>query len=563
MQQTTPNKQQSILVHHFLENSAIAYPDKVAVIHEKTRVTYAGINDRANQLACWLLSRGICQGDRIVILLENSVEYVVAYYGILKAGAVTVPLNTDLKPAGLNPLLAQLEPAAVISSTRFERLLQASNLNVSNLKTLIIHNPESKWSGSFNDVFSFQEIINPTRRHRNKVPAQDQGGAGFQPAGILEYAGDLEGGPNADIGLEAVSVKPSDLASIIYTSGSTGTPKGVMLTHANIVTNVASICEYLQLTDRDIQMVVLPFFYVMGKSLLNTHFAVGGTIVVNNKFAFPATVIKQMVEERVTGFSGVPSTYAYLLHRSPLAKFRDQLGSLRYCSQAGGHMALTLKKKLRQVLPDHTRIVVMYGATEASARLTWLDPERFEEKMKSIGIPIPGTKVRILDKEGRDVRTGLEGELVASGPNIMQGYWRDPEATAQVLDAVGYHTGDIGYKDEEGFIYLSGRRDDMVKVGGHRINPGEIEDTLLATNRIIESAVLGVSDPWLENKLIALVVPQNGDASPEDILERCAEKLPKYKLPSEITFIRSLPKNANGKIDRTKCLELLTRKPPG
>ena len=545
------------LVHHFLENSAIAYPDKVAVIHEKTRVTYAGINDRANQLACWLLSRGICQGDRIVILLENSVEYVVAYYGILKAGAVAVPMSTGLKPDGLNPLLAELEPAALISSTRFERLLQASDLNVFNLRTLIIHNPKLDWSGRFNDVFSFQEIINSIRRHRNKIPAQDQGGAEFQPAGILGYVEDLEGGSNADIEPEAVSAKPSDLASIIYTSGSTGTPKGVMLSHANIVTNVASICEYLQLTDRDIQMVVLPFFYVMGKSLLNTHFAVGGTIVVNNKFAFPATVINQMIEEKVTLFSGVPSTFAYLLHRSPLATNKNQLTNLRMVSQAGGHMARSVKEALRQALPEQTQICIMYGATEASARLTWLNPERFEEKMESIGKPIPGTKVRILDKAGRDVRAGQEGELVASGPNIMQGYWKDPKATAQVLDDSGYHTGDIGHKDEEGFIYLSGRRDDLVKVGGHRINPREIEDILLATNLIIEAAVLGIPDPLLGNKLIALVVAQNGDCTPGNILENCAEKLPKYKLPSEVTFIRSLPKNANGKIDRKKCLELL------
>ena len=480
------------LVHHFLENSAIAYPQKVAVVHENTRATYAEINTKADHLAAFLVGQGISKGARIVILLENSVEYVVAYYGILKAGAVAVPMSTGLKPDGLNPLLAELEPAALISSTRFERLLQASDLNVSSLKTLIIHNPKLEWSGRFKNVFSFQQTTrNPQPTTHNKQQTI-----------------------HADIELEAVSAKPSDLSCIIYTSGSTGTPKGVMLTHANIVANVVSICEYLQLTDADIQMVVLPFFYVMGKSLLNTIFAVGGTVVVNNKFAFPATVINQMIEEKVTLFSGVPSTFAYLLHRSPLATNKNQLTNLRMVSQAGGHMARSVKEALRQALPEQTQICIMYGATEASARLTWLDPERFEEKMDSIGKPIPGTKVRILDKEGRDVKASQEGELVASGPNIMQGYWKDPKATAQVLDANGYHTGDIGHKDEDGFIYVSGRRDDLVKVGGHRINPREIEDILLATNLIIESAVLGIPDPLLGNKLIALAVPQNGDCTP-------------------------------------------------
>ena len=148
---------------------------------------------------------------------------------------------------------------------------------------------------------------------------------------------------NQNISEPDVAIDESDLASIIYTSGSTGTPKGVMLSHKNLVSNVQSICQYLAISAKDIQMVVLPFFYVMGKSLLNTHFAAGGTVVINNKFAYPASVIQQMVDEKVTAFSGVPSTYAYLLHRSPLRKHRSKLDSLRYCSQAGGHMSVQIK----------------------------------------------------------------------------------------------------------------------------------------------------------------------------------------------------------------------------
>jgi len=524
-----------ILIYHFLENSAKKYPDKIAFIHEKTRATYAEINFKANQLACWLLSRSICKGDRVAIILENSLEYVVSYYGILKAGAVAVPLSTGLKPDGLNPLLFEIEPFAIISSTKFERLLQASDLNLPSLKALIIHNLKFDWSGGFNDVFSFQQTTDNKQPTTNNLPT---------------ITHNLQQPTNTQI-------NPSDLSCIIYTSGSTGKPKGVMLSHGNIVSNTHSICQYLKLSHEDIQMVVLPFFYVMGKSLLNTIFAAGGTLVLNNKFAFPAAVINQMIDEKVTIFSGVPSTFAYLLHRSPLEKSRAKLNHLRMVSQAGGHMARSVKEALRQALPEQTQICIMYGATEASARLTWLDPNRFEDKIDSIGKSIPGTKIRIIDKEGREVTAGQKGELAASGPNIMQGYWKDSDATALVLDSNGYHTGDIGHKDEEGFIYLSGRKDDLVKVGGHRINPQEIEDILLATNLIIEAAVFGISDPLLGNKLVALAVAQNGDCTPGDILESCAEKLPKYKLPSRIEFIRALPKNVNGKINRKKCLELL------
>ena len=561
-----------MLIHHFLENSAARFPDKVAIIHEKTRATYRQVNAGADRLAAFLVGRRVKKGDRVVILLENSVEYVVAYYGILKAGAVAVPLSTDLKPDGLNPLLAELEPAAMVSSSRFERLLQASDLDVPNFGTMIIQNPKLDWSEKFNNIFSFQEIINPIRLHRNKILAQDQGGAEFQPAGalkevplgcVLEYVEDLEGGSNKDIEPLNISVQSHDLGSIIYTSGSTGRAKGVMLTHGNIVANVDSICEYLQLSDSDIQMVVLPFFYVLGKSLHNTLVAAGGTLVINNKFAFPATVVNQMIQEKATLFSGVPSTYAYLLHRSPLKKSKDQFEHLRMVTQAGGHMARSVKTALHKALPDHTQICIMYGATEASARLTWLDPDYFEEQIDSIGRAIPGVTIKILDEQGRETAQGDKGEVVASGANIMQGYWKDQEATAQALDQHGYHTGDVGVKDADGFIFLEGRKDNLLKVGGHRINPQEIEDALLATGLAVEAAVVGLADDLLGKRLAGLVVPLNGDASPEVIKERCARLLPKYKQPGDIKLVRSLPKNANGKVDRKGCFNLLATDPHG
>ncbi len=212
-----------------------------------------------------------------------------------------------------------------------------------------------------------------------RLPGQSTGGD------VFPHIDELPGLSEEDPGL---AIDPKSGAAIIYTSGSAGKPKGVMLSHANIVANTRSIIEYLGLSASDVQMVVLPFFYVMGKSLLNTHFAVGGTVVINNQFAYTASVLKQMAEENVTGFSGVPSTYAHLLFKSPLAAYRDKLSALRYCSQAGGHMAKHVKLELMKAMPEHTRLIVMYGATEASARLTYVPPERLENKIDSIGIPI-------------------------------------------------------------------------------------------------------------------------------------------------------------------------------
>lgn len=509
-------------IHHFLENSALCLPDKVALIHDETRATYARINNAANCLAKWLINNNVLPGNRVVFLLENSLEYVVSYYGILKSGAVAVPLSTDIKPDALNYFLSEIEPEVIISAKRFERLFKAADSIILQKSKILIKNYSAILQSSILYVSDFDEVILP----------------------------ELTDNPESKTSENA-------LATIIYTSGSTGKPKGVMLSHKNIVFNTASICRYLQLTEKEIQMVVLPFFYVMGKSLLNTHFAVGGTVVLNNKFAFPAAVINQMIEEKITGFSGVPSTYAYLLHRSPLSKKRNELQSLRYCSQAGGHMALAVKKALRKALPDKTDIYIMYGATEVGARLTYLEPNRFAEKIDSIGKPIPGTTVRLLDKKGLDVAKGQKGEIIAGGDNIMQGYWKDDAATKTVLADNGYHTGDMAYQDHEGFLYIIGRKDSLIKVGGHKINPQEIEDIMLATGLFVEVAVVGLADNLLGNKLVAVTVPENGNCTEKRVFEACAKKLPKYKMPAEIKMIRALPKNASGKIDRSRCIELL------
>ena len=473
-------------------------------------------------MARWLIHAGVKHGDRIVLILENCLEYVTGYYGALKAGAVAAPLSSDLKPDGLMPLLRELEPKMIISSFRFERLFQAIHLDIPDGTALLLKNPKLDWSSFPFQVFSWEDIVGGEKSNDIETPVDD-------------FA----------------------LATIIYTSGSTGQPKGVMLSHKNIVSNTNSICEYLHLTEKDIQMVVLPFFYVMGKSLLNTHFAVGGTVVINNKFAFPASVIKQMADEGVTGFSGVPATYAYLLHRSPLKKYQNKLKTLRYCSQAGGHMSRQIKRELRQTLPLHTAIYVMYGATEASARLTYLDPDRLMDKIDSIGKPIPGVTMKVLDNNGEEVANGAIGELVGYGPNIMQGYWRDQESTSKALDANGYHTGDLGHLDSDGYLYVHGRKDSLLKVGGHRINPQEIEDALMETGLVTENLVVGVPDELLENRLIAVAVSKNSDCEESEILRECAKRLPRYKLPSQVKLVRMLPKNSSGKIDRAACLGLV------
>ena len=509
-------------VHNFLECSARSFPDKVALIHQKQRVTYREINDRANALACCLKQENLQTGDRVIILLENSPEYVISYYGILKAGGVAVPITTDVKPNGFNHILTDTGAKILISSSNFLRMLNACDLDHASIEKFVLCSPK---------------------------PGQKE-----IPVPVIPWADAAEHQTSQS---PEVLLNPYDVASIIYTSGSTGRPKGVILSHSNIVSNTHAICRSLDLSEDDIQMVVLPFFYVMGKSLLNSHFAVGGSLVINNTFIYPATVLNQMVEEKVTGFSGVPSTYAFLLYRSPLTDFRDKLPHLRYCSQAGGHMARGLKTALRQALPDHTKIYIMYGATEASARLTCLDPRFFEAKKDSVGKPVPGTTIRIVDEEGSICPAGVEGVVVAEGPGIMAGYWNDPESTNRVLRSSSYYTGDLGFLDQDGFLFISGRKDSQLKVGGNRINTQEVEDLLLETNTVNEAFVTGIPDDLLGQKLIALVVAREKQVDHQTILSTCARQMPRYKIPQTIVLVPSLPKTASGKIDKEKCTALL------
>jgi acyl-CoA synthetase (AMP-forming)/AMP-acid ligase II len=510
------------LIHHFLEESARRYPEKTALIHEETRATYQEINAMANRIAHALSSVGVGTNTRVAVILHNSVEYVATYYGVLKTGATFVSLSTDIKPDKLAPLLHEIEPAAIVSSTRFEELLLDTPVSSSGARALILSQPRMKWTA---------------------VP--------FPVIGLDDIAA---AGDASDLGL---SIDPSNLACLIYTSGSTGAPKGAMLTHGNIVHNTDSICTYLNLTPDDRQMVVLPFFYVMGKSLLNTHFAVGGSVVINNRFAYTGAVIRQMIDEQVTGMSGVPSTYAYLLHRSPLAASRDKLVSLRYCSQAGGHMSRQIKQELRRALPEHTAIYVMYGATEASARLSYLEPADFDRKIDSIGKAIPGVTLRVVGEDGTEMPVGEVGELAASGDNIMRGYWKDPDTTARVLDRNGYHTGDLAYVDDEGYFFLVGRKDNLLKVSGHRVNLQEIEDVVMASGLIVEVAVLGRPDELKGNSLAAVAVPIRDDCQAGAVLDYCGARLPRYKVPERITFVRALPKKLTGKIDRARCAEIV------
>jgi acyl-CoA synthetase (AMP-forming)/AMP-acid ligase II len=339
-----------------------------------------------------------------------------------------------------------------------------------------------------------------------------------------------------------------DLAAIIYTSGSTGAPRGVMLSHLNIVSNTESIVAYLRLGEADRVMCVLPFYYVYGLSLLHTHMRVGGSLVIDNRFAFPNAVLQAMQEHHVTGFAGVPSTFALLMHRSAMA--RTALPSLRYVTQAGGAMAPAQIREWQEKLPG-VPFFVMYGATEASARLTYLEPDQLGGRLGSIGRAIPNVELRVVTDDGRVAAPGEVGELVARGSCLSSGYWNNDRETRERFGPLGYRTGDLGYADEDGFLFLVGRRHDMLKIGAQRVGAKEIEDVIYEHPSVYEAAVVAEPHELLGEVPVAFVVPRDEARWNEaDLAGFCHTRLAAFKVPVRFLVRKELPKSAIGKLDK-------------
>jgi len=503
-------------VNEFLENSARRYPDKPAVWYKDAWMTYSEIEKRANQLGNYLVEKGVNRGDRIAILSENSFYYIIAYYAILKAGAVTVALNTELMEDDLRYLLNDSGSVAIIAQNRYEEMIGKVTQDVLQLENIIFESVPERIDFGGKEFIDVEEIFKHQSTEKPSVRCID-----------------------------------IDLASIVYTSGSTGKPKGVTLTHLNIVTNTRSIVEYLHLTPEDRIMVILPFYYIYGKSLLNTHFYVGGSVVIDNRFAFPNAVLETMKKTDCTGFAGVPSTFSILLNKSAVRKYR--FDHLRYLTQAGGAMAPAVQKKIAMTFYP-AQLYIMYGATEASARLSYLDPRDLPRKWGSIGKAIPNVELFVADENGNRLPPNTTGEIVARGANLMVGYWNDEAETKRALRHGLYYTGDIGYVDDEGFIFVVGRSKDMIKVGANRISAKEIEEKLLEHPKIHEVAVIGVEDKILGEAIKAFVVPKtdDGEVTVKELLEFCKAHLSSFKIPKYIEFVDSLPKNPSGKILKTE-----------
>ncbi len=510
-----------MLLHNLLEKSSRKYPEKIALIYKGKRWTYKEIDQKANQLARLLQSHGIQRGDRVAIFLDNSMEAVVSLFGILKSNAIFLMLSPHLKPAKLSYILNHCQAKALISqpariNKAFSALSSIPSLNFA----LFVGNPQDTSPGKSLRIVSWDESL--AFDPKLKPEMQDK---------------------NIDL----------DLASIIYTSGSTGNPKGVMLTHRNMTSAAASIINYLEIVPEDIILNALPLSFDYGLYQILMAFQFGGTVVLENSFTFLHEIMTQMSKEKVTGFPGNPTIFSILLQMEDLKKY--DLRNLRYITSTGAPLPVNHIYQLRQIFPQ-AKLYSMYGLTECK-RVSYLSPEELDRRPESVGRAMPNTEAWIVDKEGNRAGPGIIGELVVRGSSVMRGYWQDPEATDSVLkpgilpgEKVLY-TGDLFKMDKEGFLYFVARKDDMIKSGGERVSPKEIEDVIYSLESVAQVAVISLPDDLLGQAIKAFIVPKKGYILQErELLVHCKKMLEDFAVPKYFEFRDSLPKNDSGKIDK-------------
>ncbi|MEH7378637.1 MULTISPECIES: long-chain-fatty-acid--CoA ligase [Bacillaceae] len=486
-----------------LKNSAARFPDHTAYTFLNQSTTYAELDKLVDCTASGLSAAGIRKGDRVALMLGNCPEFVIAYYGILRVGAVVVPINPVYTSGEISYILSNSQAKAVIAHSSLEATISPLREKLENLKMVI-------YTDSIESEWTWERLIHdPKENFENPFIGED------------------------------------DLAVILYTSGTTGKPKGALLSHRNMASNAASMSQLAEFTEEDRIIAVLPMFHVFCiATCINIPIACGAAIVIVPKFS-PTEVIHTIRKEKATIFAGVPTMFSFLL-QVPGATAKD-FSSIRACFSGGASIPVELLHRFEEKYKVH--VLEGYGLSE-TAPVTAFNPLRGTRKPGSVGIDIPEVKNKVVDPDGMEVPRGEIGELIVKGPNVMMGYLGMPEATFSALKDGWFYTGDLARMDEEGYIYIVDRKKDMILVGGYNVYPREVEEVLYQHPAIVEAAVIGITDNEYGEIVKAFVVSNDESITIDDILHFCQDKLAKYKLPKQVEFMEELPKNSTGKILR-------------
>jgi len=514
------------LLHALPLASATRSGSDTAVIYRNASLSYAALASDMGCLAGALMALGLERHDRVAVFLPKQFETVVTMFGAAQAGCVFVPVNPLLKAPQVEHILRDCSVRVLVTSA--ERLAALGDVlaHCPDLRHLILVGELPAAAAALPlglDCLLWSELLaagHPARGHR---------------------------------------VIDMDMAAILYTSGSTGRPKGVVLSHRNMVTGAISVAEYLENRAEDRLLAVLPFSFDYGFSQLSTAFAVGASVVLMD-YLFPRDIVALMARERVTGLAGVPPLWSQL---ADLPWPVEAIEYLRYITNSGGAMPAATLQKLRRAMP-RTQAYLMYGLTEAF-RSTYLPPGEIDRRPGSMGKAIPNAEILVVRPDGSLCAPNEPGELVHRGSLVAQGYWNDPEKTAErfkpaparpgglMISETAVWSGDTVRMDEDGFLYFIGRRDEMIKTSGYRVSPTEIEEVVFATGLVADAAAVGVPHPTLGQAIVLVAAPGH-DKEMQDgpVLEACRRDLPAFMVPARIEWRQTLPRNPNGKYDRAR-----------
>ncbi len=510
----------SIRLHDLVDRSAQRAPRAPALTYKDVTLTYQGLAEAVGAVAGGLAGLGLRRGERVAIYLDKRIETVTSVFGTSAAGGVFVPVNPLLRAKQVGYILGDCSVKVLITSAdRFE-LLRAELAECKSLEHVVVLGGERK-SGDAHYAVHDASVLT---------------GATTAP----------------EIGTIDV-----DMAAIFYTSGSTGKPKGVVLSHRNLIVGGESVSSYLSNKPDDVILAALPLSFDAGFSQLTTAFTVGAHVVLMN-YLLPGDVVKLCARHQVTGLTCVPPLWIQLAEQNWPA---EATRSLRYFANTGGRMPRTTLARLREIFPQALPYL-MYGLTEAF-RSTYLDPSEVDRRPDSIGKAIPNAEILVVRPDGTETEPGEEGELVHRGALVSLGYWNDPERTAErfrpapgreaglTLTELAVWSGDAVVRDEEGFLYFVGRKDEMIKTSGYRVSPTEIEEAAYETGLVRDAVALGVDDPKLGQAVVLVVSPTEPEGfDPAGLQAELRRSLPLYMVPREVISRPSLPRSPNGKFDR-------------
>ncbi|MBF7083856.1 long-chain fatty acid--CoA ligase [Desulfallas sp. Bu1-1] len=482
-----------------------------AILEQQKATTYRELYEIVNKLSNGLSLLGVKKGSKVALYLPNTREFIQSYYAVLQLGAVVVPINVLLRSEEINYIASHSDTEVVITSSEHYPEVEKGLKGLKGVKHAIVSGLDKE------GIVNFEKLVSES------------------PDSSFQY-----------------KVEDDDVAVIIYTSGTTGKPKGAMLTHNNISSNVVTFNDIMRGTPDDKMITVLPLAHIFGQTcVMNTCIYNGGTLILHQRFE-PVEIMKSIQNNKATVFTGVPTMYSYIINHPDALKY--DLRSLRLSISGGAPIPVEVLNKFESMY--NCVIIEGYGLSETSP-VNAFNTIEGPRKPASTGIAINGVEVKIFDEQDNEVPTGVVGEIVVKGPNVMKGYYKDPEATALAMRGGWFHTGDMAYKDEDGHIFIVDRKKDMILKSGYNVYPREVEEVLYTNPKVAGAAVIGVPDELKGEEVKAFVVLKEGEtATEEEIRQYCRSKIAPYKTPRYIEFLDALPMGSTGKILRRQLRDI-------